>query len=1187
HSPVMDALEDELRSALADLRPRTPSIPTVSTVTGKRVDADMLHDADYWWRNVRQSVRFADGLETALGLGANIFVEVGPHPVLASSIRSVVRDSETDAHISPTLVRKKDEMATITRTTRRLWTAGVEIDWDAYLGGGRHVKLPTYPWQREHHWTESIRSERHRLDRSDHPFLMTPQTSAHPTWETEINLAHMPWLADHVVAGSNLFPGAGYVEAFTAVHHALALRDDEQPGVGCTLEDITFDQPVLLRPGANAVVSLETAADTKKIVAYQQVDQTSWQPCASAKHYPRHRRAERVDLDAVEARLSDEMSPDALYDRLGERGLVYGPSFRAVGSLLHGKDEVLARLELPESVATGTDALEDYYLHPVLLDAGFHSLIAAALQREDASDRELVPVSVASVTVFEHASCEHTAQRLIAHGRLTELDDRRLRGDITLCTEAGEVVAIVEDFTCKALQRQQAVFDERFESWTYAQNWHPLPQQAPADAGPTRWLLLGAEPGLTADTPDSEDTWVAVDDLAELEQHLLEQHLLEQHLEESSEQPIHVVDLRALASSEDQESQAPTQTGTDHAARLLRTIQSIEAGRVERYFVLTAGAHSVGEETSAGDLGLSPLVGLSRTAMTERPDLRLTRVDLETRTPSVELLADLLAGVGPEQEIAVRDATPYVCRIEQVDLATPPAESVSADDVEAYELSLGAPGRFDEIGFRATARRQPAPDEVEIEVAVTPLGFKDVMKTLGLLSERVTRDTYIGEAIGMEGAGTVVAVGDDVTDFEVGDRVYGVHPGFLRSHVTMPARHCVRLPDNVSFADGSNLIVFLTVYLSLVEIADLQPGERLLVHGATGGIGLAALEIADWLGAEIYATAGNDQKRDYLRERGIDHVSDSRSVAFADDVMEWTDGDGVDVVLNFTPGDIMRKGISCLAPFGRFIELGKMSFEQDEALNLRPFNEHLTYASVDFDRYLARKPEAVQRLYRDVFARLESGDFEAHPTTVFEAGRAGEAFRTMARSTHIGKIAVDLRDPDLEVAPEHPTLFDADKTYLITGGLGGFGAEVARWMADRGARHLALVSRSGAAKEGADVLLQELREAGAEPQAFAADVSDRAELAATLDAIAEEMPPLGGVMHGAMVLDDKPLAELDRASLERVMAAKAHGAWLLHTLTEEMPLEFMVFFSSVSSLVGNAGQANYVAANAFLDQLAD
>ncbi|MFP4597433.1 MAG: beta-ketoacyl synthase N-terminal-like domain-containing protein, partial [Persicimonas sp.] len=530
HSPVMDALEDELRSALADLRPRTPSIPTVSTVTGERVDADMLHDADYWWRNVRQSVRFADGLETALGLGANIFVEVGPHPVLASSIRSVVRDSETDAQISPTLVRKKDEMATITRTTRRLWTAGVEIDWDAYLGGGRHVKLPTYPWQREHHWTESIRSERHRLDRSDHPFLMTPQTSAHPTWETEINLAHMPWLADHVVAGSNLFPGAGYVEAFTAVHHALALRDDEQPGVGCTLEDITFDQPVLLRPGANAVVSLETAADTKKIVAYQQVDQTSWQPCASAKHYPRHRRAERVDLDAVEARLSDEMSPDALYDRLGERGLVYGPSFRAVGSLLHGKDEVLARLELPESVATGTDALEDYYLHPVLLDAGFHSLIAAALQREDASDRELVPVSVASVTVFEHASCEHTAQRLIAHGRLTELDDRRLRGDITLCTEAGEVVAIVEDFTCKALQRQQAVFDERFESWTYAQNWHPLPQQAPADAGPTRWLLLGAEPGLTADTPDSEDTWVAVDDLAELEQHLLEQHLLEQHL---------------------------------------------------------------------------------------------------------------------------------------------------------------------------------------------------------------------------------------------------------------------------------------------------------------------------------------------------------------------------------------------------------------------------------------------------------------------------------------------------------------------------------------------------------------------------------------------------------------------------------------------------------------------------------
>jgi len=242
---------------------------------------------------------------------------------------------------------------------------------------------------------------------------------------------------------------------------------------------------------------------------------------------------------------------------------------------------------------------------------------------------------------------------------------------------------------------------------------------------------------------------------------------------------------------------------------------------------------------------------------------------------------------------------------------------------------------------------------------------------------------------------------------------------------------------------------------------------------------------------------------------------------------------------------------------------------------------------VDFDRLLQQRPEVVRQLYGEVMERFEAGDFRPLPSTSWPASQVEESFRTLARGKHIGKVGVMLKDAELRLHPRaRGGRLSPDATYLVTGGLGGFGLEVARWLAEEGARHLVLVSRRGAGSSEAREALEALKALGVEVRAVAADVSSLADVERLLADARATMPPLRGIVHSATVLDDKPLAELDRDSLERVMAAKARGAWNLHRLTREEPLDFFVLFSSISSLIGNAGQGNYVAANAFLDQLA-
>jgi len=500
----------------------------------------------------------------------------------------------------------------------------------------------------------------------------------------------------------------------------------------------------------------------------------------------------------------------------------------------------------------------------------------------------------------------------------------------------------------------------------------------------------------------------------------------------------------------------------------------------------------------------------------------------------------------------------------------------------SYRLECIEVGVLDRLAMRESPRHLPGLGEVEIRVEAAGLNFPDVMSAMGMLPGASTETTKFG----LECAGYVVAVGPGVDNLTVGQEVIAFAPGSLGSHVTTVAEFVVPKPANLSFAEAASIpVAFTTVYYALNKLVRLGNDERILIHTAAGGTGLAAIQMARVLQAEIFATTGSEEKRVYLHSIGIEHIMDSRSLSFADDVMDKTGGQGVDVVLNTLTGDARTRSLELLAPYGRFVELSK----RDIYLNTQmpPLRRSVSFASVDLPGMAQERPALLGSLLREVAQLFEMGVFHPLPLRVFPANDARAAFQFMASAKHIGKVAIDMSDPMTQILPAHRVRggIRPDAAYLITGGLGGLGLTLAQWMVEQGAQHLALVSR-GAPSQAAQDAITRMSKAGAKVLAVRADITSASETAKVFADIERLMPPLRGVVHAAGILDDRTLLEMDAERFLHVLAPKVTGAFNLHTLTADKQLDFFVLYSSAASLLGAPGQANYAAGNAFLDGLA-
>ena len=582
--------------------------------------------------------------------------------------------------------------------------------------------------------------------------------------------------------------------------------------------------------------------------------------------------------------------------------------------------------------------------------------------------------------------------------------------------------------------------------------------------------------------------------------------------------------------------------------------------------------------------------GFGRVVMNECPGLRCTLVDLSCGSSGADAAARLEKEfVFPDgcNEILLTPTARHVLMLREDGEDRRPLQEYR----ERFRLDLSSPGRLRNLVWHAASENVPAPGEIEAKVVSAGLNFRDLMLVAGLLPDYAVENGFAGANLGLEFAGVVTKRGAGVLDLAPGDMVAGFAPACFAGHVITPARAVARLPEQWNCDAAATVpTAFFTAYYSLKYLAQLQPNEKILIHGAAGGVGLAAIQVARHLGADIYATAGSDEKRDFLRLLGVRHIFDSRSLTFERDILAATNGEGVDAVLNSLAGEAMRRSMTTLKPFGRFIELGKRDFVENTAIGLRPFKDNISYFAVDVDQMLTNRLESAAAIFGELMGLFREGIFTPLPKRVFPADRVTDAFRCMQQSRHVGKIVVSCANAPAVAASHKETardpVLDGVSTWLVTGGLSGFGLATARALADMGARHLVLAGRRGGNTPGAETIIAEFAARGAQAVAEACDMGNAEAVAGLIRRLRATMPPLRGIVHAAAVFDDRPLARLDAQSLEAVLSPKLSGAWHLHKATLDQPPEHFILYSSVSAALGNPGQANYAAANTGLEGLA-
>lgn len=593
-------------------------------------------------------------------------------------------------------------------------------------------------------------------------------------------------------------------------------------------------------------------------------------------------------------------------------------------------------------------------------------------------------------------------------------------------------------------------------------------------------------------------------------------------------------------------------------------------------WIVTRGAFANG---LTGDADADAIWRFGRVAMNEYPNIDIRLVDLAndlSNKRAAALLCDLMANPGVEREFVINGACIRVPRARRGDVTV----QRPCDQQSRAQLSL-LPGQgFEEAAWKRTARHAPDSEEIEIEVQAVGLNFRDVMLGLGILDEDLLGHGLSSSALGFECTGRVTRVGQNVTDLKVGDAVMGFASDAFSSHLCAPRSQFYPMPSGLTFEAAATVpVAFTTAWYALRDVARLDAGETVLIHGAAGGLGLAAIQIARLCGARVIATAGTEAKRQLVRALGAEAVYNSRNTDFERQIL--AEHGGVDVVLNSLSGEQMWASLRTLKPFGRFVELGKRDFLENTPLDLRPFLRNRSYFGVDLDELLAANPSKIDAIVERLLSALSAGDLVPLPHRTFQGAHVGEAFRLMQRAEHIGKIVVQ---PSKQAVhkPERLSFSPAEGVHLVFGGTRGFGFASAMRLLDKGAKKVVLASRSGVQDLELAARIRALGERVAVEKVDGTDPDAVFRLCAK---VRETYGPIVGVLHTAMVLEDGFIEGITADALHRVTAPKTIAAQALHEATLDDPLQYFTVYSSATTVIGSPGQAAYVLANGYLEGL--
>jgi 4-hydroxyphenylalkanoate synthase len=1118
HSPLMEPMLEEFARVAARIEVRQPQIAVASNVTAELAGAGCdFGSAQYWVEHIRRPVRFADSVRHLETHGATHFIEAGPGSGLTASIEQSLSSAEAVA--VSVLGKDGPEVASLLSAVGHMFITGVRVDWPAVFAdtGGRRVDLPTYAFQRRRFWSTPASAgpadvSGFGLGAAGHALLgvvIERPDSGGVLLIGGLSLSRQPWLADHVVGGAVLFPGAGFVE--------LVIRAGDE--VGCAvIEELVLAAPLVVHEGAGVQVQVVVGASDESgrrvVSVYSRSDHSDGAWLLHAEGMLGGAIADAlVDLSVWPPVGAESVDISDGYARLAARGYQYGPAFQGLVAIWRRGPELFAEVAAP--VEAGVQ-VAGWGIHPAVLDAVLH---AAGVAVDTA--QTMLPFCWRGVSL-------HAGGAGRVRARITALGADAM--SVEVADAAGLPVLTVHSLATRPMTAEQL---------------HAA--VTTAGGGPDQGLLevVWSPIPLNHNTIDESDqlpvlSWV---DFCAADGGGLS----------ASAEGDGVVVWECDSSDADAVGSAYSAT---HAA--LQVLQRwLSADRAGKLVVLTRGAVGLaGEDVS--DLAAAAVWGLVRSAQGEHPG-RIVLIDTDTAVD-----AAVLAAAG-ETQLLVRGDAVYAARLAPV----PPLLALPAGG-SAWRLAAGGGGTLDDLVIQPCREAQAALQAGQVRVAVTAVGvnFRDVVAALGM---------YPGEApvLGAEGAGVVIETGPGVAGVAVGDAVMGLIDG-TGPLAVVDRQLLVKVPRGWSFVQAAGVpVVFLTAFYGLADLAAIRAGQLVLVHAATGGVGMAAVQLARQWGAEVFVTASRG-KWDTLRAMGFDedHICDSRTLEFEEKFLSVTEGRGVDVVLNSLAGEFVDASLRLLAHGGRFIEMGKTDIRDAQAIATQ--YPGVLYRAFDLAE---AGPQRIEAMLDELTELFDTQVLHKLPVTTWDVRCAAQAYRFISQARQIGKVVLTM--------PSALAGGLAEGTILITGATGMVGAVLARHVVSAyGVRHVVLASRRGDRAEGTAELTTELKRAGAHVQVLACDVADREAVAGLLAQLARRCPPLRGVIHAAGVIDDAVITSLTPDRVDAVLRAKVDAAWNLHELTRDLGLSMFVLCSSIAATVGAPGQGNYAAANAFLDGLA-
>ncbi|NUT93188.1 MAG: type I polyketide synthase [Saccharothrix sp.] len=1130
HSPQVDPVLGEIAERTSWLEAAPAKVPFYSTAGDPR--EPVVFDGAYWARNLRRPVRFDLACRALVEDGHGVFLELSPHPLLTQAVEETGAALRSPVTAVPSLVRERGSRDALCHAAAALHVAGVPVDLDTVNGGGAFTPLPPTAFDRARYWQEPA-----RRPRGTHPWLGERTAEADPdaedrtrhVWSADLGTDHVDWLAQHTLRGTPLVPGALHVELLLAAATDLLGRSPDQ----VCLTDVRFTRMVPLT-GQVPVQVAATRAGGRVELEVVQHSGGGWDRVASATAT---RCEAAVDVRDPLPVPTATRSTDDLYASLRRMGLDSGPAFHAITALAEGG---VTRVQVPEDAPIRACAPK---VHPVLFDGCLLSV--ASLLVEPDADTPWVPTAIAGFTLpADPNRIAWVRPELRREGR----DAATGRAD--LYDSAGEWVGALEGVE---LVRHAGASGGRalVNSRLFEVTWTPAPLSEPG-MGSGAWAVI-AEPGDRTGLADriksalvarggrvvepSEATgvvWCATGELDDLDRVTRVVALLREHAEHPSP---------------------------------------------PRLWLVSAGARPVLDGDPVAP-GVCALRGVLRVASIEQPRSAVTWVDTDDGD-AADLAAELTAAT-PETEVAWRVGQRYAARLSRTPLAARPPRTAGEREVvvgeDAFLLEPDPDGGLDRLRLVATGQvLRPGPGEVLLRPAATTVHFRDVLIALGIYPT----DDGVLPGLGSDASGEVLAVGPGGDHVRPGDQVVGVVPdgsGTMASECVVPAAFTVRVPDGFTPVDVvPSALTYLTAWHALHDLAGLRAGETVLVHSAAGGTGLAAVAVARLLGAVPIGTAGTEAKRRHLRDHGVEHVFDSRTLDFAEQVREATGGRGVDVVLNCLTGAAMRASLGLLAPTGRFVEIGKRDLYDGARVDLRAFRHGVTYSALDLVLTASERPDVFRAALLRVVAEIEAGNLPLLPCDVVPLTEATEGFKRLASGEHIGRIAVEFPPPGQRLRAHVRAREDVVRpggSYVIIGGTRGLGLEAARWLGSHGAGRVVLGGRTAP---------ESLPDTGCAVEVVLGDIADP-DTARRL--VAAAGPDLRGVLHTAVVLDDTPITGITADRLARVWHPKVTGLRNLHDATRDHDLDWLVIFSSMAALLGNAGQVNYAAAGAWVDAFA-